>query len=448
MNKNTQKVAVLRILRQCTEPVALPELLSKLGVGYAERSVRRWVNLLIDEGLVERLGQKRGARYRVIDVPQVQTERGERILSDASEKILEQLRQPLSKRDPVTYNALFLERYQPNRTFYLPEQVRQMLSQSGQRLRVNMPAGTYARKIYNHLLIDLSYNSSRLEGNTYSLLDTKKLLEEGEAAAGRLNEEAVMILNHKDAIRYLIDKGITEALNKNIIFTMHYLLSDGLVSHSQAGKIRDEGVRIGGSTYVPYEQPRKLEKLLEHICQKANEIADPFEQSFFLLVHISYLQAFIDVNKRTARLCANIPLVKHNLVPLAFKDIEVDDYMLAMLAIYEFNQVGPLADLYVHSYLRGCKLYDITVEAIGLDEIRVRYRKQRREILRYVIDTGLVGKEMWDYIEHEIADKILKVDQAAVREDLEEDLCGIDVPSVQGLGISLTAFKKWQKKRG
>jgi len=103
------------------------------------------------------------------------------------------------------------------------------------------------------------------------------------------------------------------------------------------------------------------------------------------LYAMNSLQAFIDVNKRTARLAANIPLIKGNLVPLAFSDVRVDDYMLAMIAIYELQDVRPLVDLYVYSYMRTCAAYDSTVKAMGFDEVRVRYRQQRREVAREVI---------------------------------------------------------------
>lgn len=118
------------------------------------------------------------------------------------------------------------------------------------------------------------------------------------------------------------------------ICTFHYLLSDGLVESNYAGKIRNYPVRIGGSVNIPYEESKRLERQLEIIAKKGALIKAPFEQSLFLLAQLSYLQAFVDVNKRTARLVANVPFVKANLVPLAFRDVEVKDYMSAMIALY------------------------------------------------------------------------------------------------------------------
>ncbi|PWU16170.1 MAG: hypothetical protein C5B45_01010 [Chlamydiae bacterium] len=119
-----------------------------------------------------------------------------------------------------------------------------------------------------------------------------------------------------------------------------------------AGKVRDHGVRIGGSVYIPSENPKQLEMRLDRIITKAAVIKNPYEQRLFLLIHISYSQAFADVNKRTARLSANIPLTKNHFVPLSFNDMQRTDYTSAMIAAYELQNVHPILDLYVFSYMR------------------------------------------------------------------------------------------------
>nr|NGX26298.1 hypothetical protein [Chlamydiota bacterium] len=221
------------------------------------------------------------------------------------------------------------------------------------------------------------------------------------------------------------------------------LLADGLIDPQYAGKVRDFGVRIGGSTYIPFENPKQLQLQLDKITEKATMISDPFEQSLFLLVHISYLQAFADVNKRTARLAANASLITGNLVPLAFSDVEVQDYMSAMIAIYELQDVRPLIDLYVYSYLRTCAAYDSTVKVLGFDEVRVRYRQERRRVIREVILKGLVGVQLEEYIRSE-AIKNLPV-QARERfiEDIFEDLEQIDESRLVGLGVSPDQLANW-----
>ncbi|NGX32623.1 MAG: hypothetical protein K1060chlam4_00673, partial [Candidatus Anoxychlamydiales bacterium] len=172
------------------------------------------------------------------------------------------------------------------------------------------------------------------------------------------------------------------------------------------------------------------------------------EQSFFLLVHISYLQAFADVNKRTARLSANISLIKDNLVPLAFRDVGVQDYMSAIIAIYELQDIRPLIDLYVYSYLRTCAAYDSTIKSLGFDEVRVRFRYKRREIVREIIINGFAGVQLEEYIQSEvIKQNIPKEIKKRFIEDILEDLEQINESRIAGLGISPDQLTKWLKLR-
>ncbi|MEI6789893.1 MAG: Fic family protein [Myxococcaceae bacterium] len=440
MMPGEKKLAVLRLLGQENDPINLPELLAKLPHDYAERSTRRWLDELIVEGFVQKSGQKRSTKYQVVK------RKDNRYFSLESVQILAQVRQPIYQRLPVSYQEQWFNSYEPNISFYLSPAFRDQLRQAGTRLKINDAAGTYAHQIFNRLLIDLSYNSSRLEGNTYSRLDTERLLLSGTSAEGKLDEEKVMILNHKEAIRYLVDNASKLSVNLQTICTLHYLLAEGLVESKYAGKVRDHGVRIGGSTYMPFEDPKQLQEQLLKISEKAGLIKDPFEQSFFLLVHVSYLQAFADVNKRTARLCSNIPLIPKNLVPLSFNDIEREDYTSAMIAVYELQEVQPMIDLYVFSYLRTCVAYDSTVKAIGFDEERVRYRQQRRVIISEIVLRLLTGDALWSYAKAEIERQIPADARQAVLADLQEDLEQIDQNRIAGLGISAEQLQAWHQK--
>lgn len=444
MSLRDNKMAVLRQLGLESEPISLPELLLKLGEGFRERSVRRWLVLLVQEGAVKKAGKRRGTRYIAAGRSEEANGGMSSCFSSASLQAIEVVKRPLFERKPVAYADDWFDSYRPNFSYYLEETVRKQLLTTGQRANGQGPAGTYAHQIFHRLIIDLSYNSSRLEGNTYSLLDTERLLLHGATAEGKLDEEKVMILNHKEAIRYLVDNAPRVEVSRNVICTLQYLLSDGLVDPSDAGKVRRYGVRIGGSTYVPFEDPRRLEEQLEKIAVKAALIKDPYEQSIFLLVHISYLQAFMDANKRTARLSSNIPLVKANLVPLAFSDVRVDDYMSAMIAIYELQDVRPLVDLYIYSYMRTCAAYDATIKAMGFDEIRVRYRKERREVVREVILRGLVGNELRLFVEGKVAKAVPHDVREALIEDILEDLEHMDESRLAGLGVTSEQLKVWQ----
>lgn len=439
MHNKEKKLAVLQQLSQEKQPIDLTTLIKKLGTAYSERSVRRWLTAMSTAGLITKTGQKRGTRYQVAATSPLSHTN----FSLQNVAIIQQVRRPIYERNLITYDDAWFESYQPNSTFYIAADLRAKLLQAGQRSSNAEPAGTYAHQIFNRLLIDLSYNSSRLEGNTYSLLDTQKLLFEGISVDDKLNEEKIMILNHKEAIRYLVDNAPRLEVNQQTISTLHYLLADGLVETHYAGKVRDHGVRIGGSTYVPLENPQQLQAKLQRITKKAALISDPYEQSLFLLIHISYLQAFIDVNKRTARLSNNIPLIKNNLVPLSFNDIDRDDYNSAMLAVYELQEIGPILDLYVFSYLRTCVAYDVTVQSIGFDAIRVRYRQQRRMLIRDIILKKLTGIAMQKYIRMQTKKHVDKNAEAAFIEDTLQDLQEIDASRIAGLGVTVEQLNVW-----
>jgi Fic family protein len=445
MNTKNRKIAVLHKLSQQSKPITLHELLEKLDHGYVERTVRRWLAEMINEGLVEKVGQKKSTRYWISQKENRNHGMTTACFSKESLKVVSQIKRPIYERTPVAYNDDWLKSYEPNITFYIPFEQRIELQKVGKRLSNEDPAGTYAHQIYNRLLIDLSYNSSRLEGNTYSLLDTERLLLEGASAEGKLDEERIMILNHKDAIRYMVDNAAKLEVTEQTVFTLHYLLSDGLVEAHYAGKVRDYGVKIGGSTYHPFADKKLLQSRLKLVIEKGAMIEDYFEQSLFLLAHISYLQCFADVNKRTARLCSNISLIKNNLVPLSFNDVTRDDYTSAMIAIYELQNIQPLVELYQFSYMRTCAMYDTTIKTLGIDEIRVRYRQQRKNMIRDIILKKLTSDPMKQFISQQISHLVKDEDREAFLEDIMEDLAEIDQSRIAGMGITDEELDFWKK---
>ncbi|MYJ74684.1 MAG: hypothetical protein F4089_06095, partial [Gammaproteobacteria bacterium] len=281
-----KKMAVLAVLDDQSRPLGLREVLALLPEGFSERTVRRWLAEFAADGRVVRTGRKRGTRYQA---SRADADAG--IFSPAALETVGHVRQHLFARRPASYNFDWFDSYEPNTTSYFDPAKLATLAERGRRRVDQAPAGTYARQIYNRLLIDLSYNSSRLEGNTYSLIDTERLILQGTKADGKLDEEMVMILNHKEAIRHLVDNATRLEVAYDEICTLHYLLSEGLVPVSYAGKIRNHGVRVGGSTYVPLENQDMLVRQLSNVAAKAAAVDNPYEQSLFLLVHVAYLQA-------------------------------------------------------------------------------------------------------------------------------------------------------------
>ncbi|RKZ94154.1 MAG: hypothetical protein DRQ43_07260 [Gammaproteobacteria bacterium] len=444
MSKQQPKDELISILHRLKEPAKFREIYGGLKQTYPERTVRRWLSELCNQKIINKTGSKKGTRYQIANsIDKVFDSGFQKYLSTAARIAINYVEQPVFNRKPVTYNDEWIKNYIPNKSFYLPCKIRSELAILGKSNLTNECAGTYARQIYNRLLIDLSYNSSRLEGNTYSLVDTEKLVLQGIRRQDKLDEERVMILNHKEAIRYLVEQAQVIEINSTSICTLHYLLADGLVLPEYSGHVRDQGIRIGVSTYHPLEDPQQLSIRLAEICRKASLIIDPFEQSLFLLAHIAYLQAFIDVNKRVSRLSANIPLIQHNLVPLSFNDVDKLYYANAMIAIYELNDISVLLDIFCFSYRRSCEQYKVTRQVTGFNEIRVRYRKIRREIIHHIIIKKLTENELNNYIQDQSRSLIEKNDLRGFIQTVYDDLKTITPSHIHGMEITRQQLEKW-----
>ena len=356
--------AIEDAVRQYPEGRTAQQISDALAAAPPRRTLQYRLKSLVDSKRLVMEGTRRGARYRVPRQISVAAQRvtshftrsSVRVeirpsLSEPAAEIRGHVRQPMAARQPVGYDRAFLDSYQPNHTFYLSRTEREHLREVGTPKIPEQPAGTYARQILNRLLIDLSWNSSRLEGNTYSLLDTTHLLEIGEEAEGKERLEAQMILNHKDAIEFLVDAPEDIGFNRHTITNLHALLADNLLADPDApGRLRHIVVDITGSVFHPLAVPQLIEECFDQILATASTIRDPFEKAFFVMVQLPYLQPFDNVNKRVSRLAANIPLIKANLSPLSFEDTPVDLYAEAILGMYELKRVELLRDVFIWAY--------------------------------------------------------------------------------------------------
>lgn len=301
--------------------------------------------------------------------------------------LIAELTAPIGTRKPVTYQRAFVDNYVPNQTMLLPPALAEELFAQA-RARGQQPAGTYARKVLEQLLIDLSWHSSRLEGNRKSLLDTKELFARGHADEDDI--DALMLFNHKDAIEFVVDAvpeyGITEAVVRNI----QAMLMQGLLTNPDAlGKARRTVVTITDSVYVPMQMPQVLDEMLALLVDKVRNIKNPIEAAFFVWVNISYLQPFEDGNKRTSRLCANLPLLLQNCAPLSFLDVEQADYALAVLGVYEKQDVSLAVELFDWTYRRSIDKYGVILDAMGAPDLfRQKYRELLGEGVRRVVADG------------------------------------------------------------
>ncbi len=352
--------------------------LESKGQSFNRRTLQRRLSRLEKTGRILITGVGRATRYRTVIPEKKSAEVSSGIhLSIDAQVVQDQVSRSISFRKPIGYQREFIDSYQPNATWYLSETLRKHLVDKGSRFSIDTAAGTYFRQILGRLSIDLSWASSRLEGNTYSLLETEKLIAFGEAAPGKAPFETQMVLNHKAAIEFLVEMTGEGKFDRRTILNLHALLSDNLLGNPAAsGRLRAIPVGIAKSVFEPLAIPQLIDEFFNRILSTVGAISDPFEQAFFCLVHLPYLQPFEDVNKRVSRLAANIPLMRHNLCPLSFVDVPEDLYINGLLGVYESNRIELLRDVFVWSYERSCDRYQVVRHTLGEpDPFRLRYRK-------------------------------------------------------------------------
>lgn len=441
---NEELDVVLQAVARFPEGASLEKIIGALQASLTRRTLQRRLTLLAKKDLLQIEGQTRARLYRL--APLVKEKQSVISLSPAAQSIQMKVNEPIHKRTPVSYNREFLDKYRPNVTHYLPIAVRSHLFELGKSQAAERAAGTHARQILNRLLIDLSWNSSRLEGNTYSLLETKLLLELGQIPEGKNMMEAQMILNHKAAIEFLVESAETTGFNRYTVLNLHALLSNNLLSDPGAcGRLRTIPVGIGESVYHPLALPQLIEECFQQILDTAQAIENPFEQAFFAMVHLPYLQPFEDVNKRVSRLAANLPLIRHNLSPLSFVDVPEKDYINGLLGIYELNRIELLREIFIWAYERSCLLYSATRKTLGdPDPFRLKYRELITEMTTKIVRLGIAVKSVPMFLRNQITEALPAEDQARFIEVIEAEIKGLHEGNIARYRIRLSEYEEWK----
>ncbi len=211
------------------------------------------------------------------------------------------------------------------------------------------------KKEFERLAIDLSWKSSQIEGNTYSLLETERLLKDKETAAGKTKEEAIMLLNHKDALDFIVkNPDYLVPLTISKIVDIHSLLIKELAVDKNLRKRR---VGISGTNYRPLDNEFQIREALESACKLVNKKENIFEKALLILVLISYIQPFMDGNKRTARIVSNSILMNYKHCPVSFRTVDSVDYKKAMLLFYEQNNISRFKEIFINQFEFAVKTY-------------------------------------------------------------------------------------------
>lgn len=456
--------ALNRAISNAPDGIGIDELVREFGELVSKRTLQRRLDEMVQRGELERIGKARATKYRMMRAkaeappppsyleemprhePHILREDPPTNGDTTLRELRDVFRTPYSLRKPARYQREFLESYIPNETAYLPPTLREHLRGKGQSQEMaEMPPGTYARQVLDRLIIDLSWNSSRLEGNTFSLLETDHLLALGHTDDPVRAMEAQMILNHKEAIEFLVESPDDLGFNRYTFLNLHGLLTYGLLKNGQAeGTLRTSPVGIGGSVYHPTSQPAVIEECFDLILQKAGAIRDPLECCFFLMVQMPYLQPFEDGNKRTSRLAANIPLIRANMAPLSFVGVPVRDYTDGILGVYELNRIELLRQVFAEAYEESAARYAAIRQEIGEpEEVVVRYRNEIKDFIRDVVVKRLTKLEAAELLRRWTNKNITASDRAKFTLYVEERLLSLTENNSRRMRVRPSEFDAW-----
>jgi len=306
----------------------------------SDSTLKRLINNLIKEGSIVVTGKARATRYSLSEQAHIlmPLNLDTYFAKEVDERIIQ-----------TSFNFGLIQEQLPKVDIFT-EQEREHLNSLHKQFVKNLSGMTEAeyRKEMERLGIDLSWKSSQIEGNTYSLLETERLLRESKTAQGKTKEEAIMLLNHKEALRFVLDNpDYLECLTLSHIEDIHQILTKNL---SVDRGIRRRRVGITGTNYRPLDNEFQIKEAVRATCELINGKKDIFEKALLTLVLLSYIQAFADGNKRTARITSNAILIANNYCPLSFRTVDSIDYKKAMLIFYEQNNIYAFKQIFIQQF--------------------------------------------------------------------------------------------------
>jgi len=312
--------------------------LMKKGDNASLVTIKRELSDMVETGLVVSEGLGRAVSYAV-------STKG-RVFAAVDAKAYCAV-EPDMRHGSDTYNFDLFSHF-PEELF--SEQEMQRLNDATRRYQKNIQdtSPTAEKKELERLVVELSWKSSRIEGNTYTLLDTEKLIRDNIEAPGHAKEEAQMILNHKDAFRYVHEQRILfEVLTRKSIEEVHALVVKDMGISSG---VRKSLVGILGSRYRPLDNAHQIIEAVDALCGAIARVSSSYTRALLALAGIAYIQPFEDGNKRTSRLVCNAVLLAHGCSPLSYRSVHEEEYREAMLALYELNTLMPLKKIFIEQY--------------------------------------------------------------------------------------------------
>lgn len=333
---NQRQLKVLEFIRK-NEKVSnsdIRDFLGNQGIQVSRVTVVRDVNRLLDNGFIKKHGKGRSVWYKEAD----------------KSKALHYI--DIDKyfaKGPDERKAAFkkfnFKAFKKFNNVFNKKERKELINLNNQyKNQVGKISSTLLQKELERLTIDLSWKSSQIEGNTYSLIDTEALIKEEKMAPGHSKEEAIMILNHKKALDYILNnRDYFQELSFYKIREIHKILVKDLGVKS---KIREHGVGITGTQYRPLDNKFQIKEALEQLVKLINKKDNPLAKAFIASLLIAYIQPFEDGNKRTSRMLTNALLLAYNFCPLSFRSVDTTEYKKAIILFYEQNNFRFFKELF------------------------------------------------------------------------------------------------------
>ena len=335
-NREIEIIEFIKNHSKCTSQ----EILDGLNLNISVATLRRKLQELVAQDLINAIGELKSRKYEIsngyniirpIEVDQYfEKEIDERIIQDK-------------------FNSDLISQTLQNISIFTNTELDQLnnLQEKFKSNSSKLSKSEYKNEL-ERLAIDLSWKSSQIEGNTYSLLETERLLKDKETAAGKTKDEATMLLNHKDALDFIIkNPNYIVPLTVSSIEDIHSILVKEL---DISRNIRSSRVGISGTNYKPLDNEFQIKEAVESMCTLINSKKNVFEKAFLLLVLISYIQPFSDGNKRTARIISNAILINNHFCPISFRTIDSIEYKKAMLVFYEQTNISPFKKVFIGQF--------------------------------------------------------------------------------------------------
>jgi Fic family protein len=326
---------------------AKAEIKAGMSLEMSDATIKRVLSKAVKDGMVLVIGKGRATKYRLTPQAYVTMDLN---LDTYFDKDVDE------REVQEGFNFELINDILPKVELFAPEELNILNSAQEQfRQHLSEMNDTEYRKEMERLGIDLSWKSSQIEGNTYSLLETERLLREKETASGKTKDEAIMLLNHKDALDFILDvPDYLQPLKVNRIEDIHSILTKEL---GVERNIRHRRVGITGTNYRPLDNEFQIREALEDSVRLINSKSIVFDKALLALVLLSYIQAFTDGNKRTARIVSNGILIANGYCPISFRTVDSIDYKKAMLLFYEQNNIAAFKRIFIDQFLFAVKTY-------------------------------------------------------------------------------------------